>query len=288
MATSLHEIVQLNSSRIPESLREIPEPPERLYTIGELPPPETKLLTIVGSRKYTPYGQRVCEKLVQELRGYPVSIVSGLALGIDAIAHEAALRAGLHTIAVPGSGLSESVLYPRTNVALARRIVDAGGTLLSEFSPDESAARWTFPKRNRIMAGLADATLVVEATERSGTLITARLALEYNKSVLSVPASIFDASSSGSNNLLVRGATPITSGKDILDVLNILPFESPTHTYDDCTQLEAGILRTLDQPRTRTELLAMLSTPIHELNTALTTLEIKGYVKESAGKLYAL
>ena len=148
-------------SEFPALLREIPDPPEQLFIRGTYPSEDYIFLCVVGSRKYTPYGKSACQSLLSGLRGYPIAIVSGLALGIDAIAHEAALTAGLPTVAVPGSGLQDSVLYPRTNFGLAQRILKAGGALLSEFPPEHEARPENFPQRNRIMAGLSHATLVI-------------------------------------------------------------------------------------------------------------------------------
>src|SRR3989344_5297892 len=159
------EIKKLTSGNFPPQLLEIPQPPKELF--------------IVGSRKYTTYGKEACEKLIEGLRGYPIVIVSGLALGIDSIAHKKALDVGLTTIAFPGSGLDPKVLYPATNAHLAERIVEAGGAVISEFEPDFRATPWSFPQRNRLMAGISDAVLVIEAEQKSGTLITSRLATEY-------------------------------------------------------------------------------------------------------------
>ena len=174
----------IKTAEFPESLKEIPQVPEKLYIVGTLPDPHAYYyLSVVGSRKYTSYGREAAERIIKGLAGYPIVIVSGLATGIDGIAHRAALDAGLLTVAFPGSGLDASVLYPRTNLALAKEIVEAGGALVSEFEPNFRAAPWTFPQRNRLMAGISQGTLVIEAEERSGTLITARLAVEYNKNV---------------------------------------------------------------------------------------------------------
>ncbi|MBX2866739.1 DNA-processing protein DprA [Candidatus Kaiserbacteria bacterium] len=204
----------------PPYLCEIPDPPEQLYVRGKLPPSDTTYLAVVGSRKYTEYGRRVVETLIQDLRGHNICIVSGLALGIDALAHEAALQNNLHTIAVPGSGLDDSVLYPKTNRRLAERILESGGALLSEFEPTFKATRWSFPRRNRIMAGLSHAVLIIEAEEKSGTLITARMAADYNRDVLVVPGDIFSKNSHGTHQFLKLGATPVTCADDILDALS--------------------------------------------------------------------
>ena len=186
-----YNIRKLSEDEFPPRLLEIPEPPEHLWLAGAPLSQETVHLAVVGSRKYSAYGKEACETIIAGLSGYDITIVSGLAIGIDTIAHESALSAGLRTIAVPGSGLDVKILYPRQNVRLAERILNEGGTLLSEFEPGFKATPYSFPMRNRIMAGLAQATLVVEAGEKSGTLITARLATDYNRDVLAIPGSMF-------------------------------------------------------------------------------------------------
>ena len=203
------------------SLLEIPQPPEQLWLRGSLPAPGVKRLAVVGSRALTPYGQSVCEALIKDLSGYPISIVSGLALGADACAHRAALAAGLHTIAVPGSGLDNRAIAPQTNLGLAKDILAAGGALLSEHEPRQAARPQYFPSRNRIMVGLADAVLVIEAGERSGTLITARLASDYNRSLLCVPHRIGDPNSEGPHMFIRLGAELVSSAKDILETLDM-------------------------------------------------------------------
>lgn len=205
------------------ALTQIPQPPETLWMRGSLPPKEAKKLVVVGSRALTPYGEAICEKLIAGLSGYPIAIVSGLALGTDACAHRAALKAGLHTIAVPGSGLADKVIAPQTNLGLAKEILLAGGALLSEHAPDTTARPQYFPSRNRIMVGLADAVLVIEAGERSGTLITARLASEYSRDLMCVPHRIGDVNSEGSHMFIRLGAELITGPDDILETLGLEP-----------------------------------------------------------------
>jgi DNA processing protein len=202
-------------------LLEIPEPPEQLWLRGALPSPSTRKLAVVGSRALTDYGRRACETLIAGLSGYPISIVSGLALSADACAHRAALTAGLHTIAIPGSGLSDRAISPQTNLGLAREIEAAGGALLSEHPPDTIACPGYFPSRNRIMAGLADAVLVIEAGERSGTLITARLAVEYNRELLCIPHRIDDEHGAGAHQFIRLGAVLVTEPAHLLEALRI-------------------------------------------------------------------
>lgn len=161
--------------------------------------------------------------LIEGLRGYPIVIVSGLAIGMDSLAHEAALKVGLRTIAFPGSGLALSILYPSTRRDLAKRIVESGGALISPFEPEQVGTYWTFPNRNRLMAGISHATLIIEAEKESGTLITAKAALEFGRDLLVVPGSIFSNHSYGSYKLLKDGATsPVRSSADILEILGFI------------------------------------------------------------------
>ncbi|MBI5400541.1 MAG: DNA-protecting protein DprA [Candidatus Yonathbacteria bacterium] len=291
-----YEIKMLSREDLPPALLEIPQVPEMLYVAGELPDPtQYYYLAVVGSRKYTSYGREACERIIKGLAGYPICIVSGLAMGIDGIAHRAALDAGLRTVAIPGSGLDPSVIYPRTHLNLAREIVENGGALISEFEQTFRAAPWTFPQRNRIMAGITQGTLVVEAEEKSGTLITARLATEYNRNVFTVPGPIFSATSKGTNNLLRQGATPITSTKDLLEEIGFVeqtfglpaPAGGQAGTLDLTlfTPEEQAVLILLDEPREREELLASLDTPPAQTLSILTVLEIKGVIQERMGKI---
>jgi DNA processing protein len=272
----------------PEQLWETPEPPEQLYIEGKLPDPEFIYLAVVGSRKFSSYGREACEKIIGELANYPIAIVSGLALGIDTIAHQAALANRLPTVAFPGSGLDRSVLHPHSNRRLADEIVAAGGALVSEFPPTYPAGLHTFPKRNRLMAGLAKATLVIEAGERSGTLITARLALDYNRDVYAVPGSIFSLNSTGTNKLIQQGATPVTSGYDVLQALG-LASDIPAQTtlpFTDLSPLEKQIVELLAvEALPRDELIMQLDLSTSETNSTLAVMEIKGIIKETIGEI---
>ncbi len=286
-----NDIQQLPKAHFPSLLTQISDPPEQLYLHGSLPSEDTKKLAVVGSRKCTSYGRDVVDYLIGGLRGYDISIVSGLALGIDGHAHSAALENNLHTIAIPGSGLSEKVLYPRSHVNLARQIVESGGALISELEPEQSAAPWTFPKRNRIMVGLSHAVLVIEATQRSGTLITARLTTDYNRDLLVVPASIFASSSKGAHQFLKLGATPVTTPEDILEALSI-PFdiskgiESAVHRdISNLSKQELEIVEFLANPMSRDELIEQLSFSVTQANILLSKLELDGVIVEKMGTL---
>ncbi|PIR24069.1 DNA-protecting protein DprA [Candidatus Campbellbacteria bacterium CG11_big_fil_rev_8_21_14_0_20_44_21] len=280
-----YEVRELLVEDFPSLLHQIEDPPENLFISGSLPGPEYKFLCVVGSRKYSPYGKEVCQKLLSGLAGENIAIVSGLAMGIDTIAHEAALAAGLKTVAVPGSGLDESVLYPRTNLGLAKRIVASGGALLSEFELKFRPAPWNFPQRNRIMAGMSEGALIIEAEEKSGTLITARLSMEYNREVMVVPGGILSQNSFGSNNLLKDGARPVFSSEDILEALGLEKKEKEEKDYKNMGPEEKIIMERLRQPMAKEELIALLDMPVTKINILLSSLEIKGIIKESYGKI---
>jgi len=284
------EIAKLPKEKFPKALLEIPQPPKDLWIVGELPPADYAYLCIVGSRKFTTYGKDCCERIISGLKGYPIVIVSGLALGIDAIAHKCAVANGLRTLVLPGSGLSENAMYPKTNAILAREIVAKGGCLMSEFPPDFKATLWGFPMRNRLMAGISKAILVVEAEERSGTMITARLATEYNRDLLAVPGSIFSPNSKGTNKLIHRGATPITSSEDVLEALGFEikgSEEKQQNLFEDALPEEKSVLKILSEPMPRDELIRAMKLSVAEANSLLSVMEIKGLIKEELGEIRA-
>lgn len=275
---------QLSEKEYPASLREIPDPPKALYAKGTWPPLGTRMLTVVGSRALSPYGREACEKLIAGLAGYPISVVSGLALGADGCAHKAALRAGLHTIAIPGSGLGPRCISPRTHAGLAQDIVDAGGLLLSEH-PDEYVPHpYDFPSRNRIMVGLSDAVLVIEAGAQSGTLITARLTHEYNRELLCVPHRIGDAHGFGAHLFIRLGATLVSETAHILEALHLEPKKKDTspllHTL---SKDEKKLYELLAKPHARDELIRASGLPSSDALAALLMLELKSLAKEEFG-----
>lgn len=285
-------IRELSKKEFPPLLNEIPDAPKKLFIRGTLPDwtePNRKFLAVVGARKYTPYGKDACEKIISELRGSPITIISGLALGVDAIAHRVALDAKLPTIAVPGSGLDWNVLYPSSNRRLAENILESGGCLVSEFEPDFRATVWSFPQRNRVMAGMSHAVLIIEAEKKSGTLITSRLATDYNRDVLTVPGSIFSKNSEGPHLLLKLGATPVSSGEDVLNALGFAPDETregePSRKYEDCSPDEMKLIGLLSSPMVKDELIRESGMSASQANAVLTMLEIKGLVVETLGEI---
>lgn len=277
----------LEKKNIPKDLLELPQPPKKLYLVGNLPPKDTICLAVVGSRKATPYGKDAVKKLISGLKGYPIAIVSGLAMGIDALAHEAALDAKLFVIAFPGSGISEKSLSYCPNTKLITNIINSGGCLISEFEPETRAAYYTFPMRNRLVAGISKATLIIEAQEKSGTLITARLALEYNREVLALPGPISSDFSKGTNKLIRAGATAITSSEDILEALGfkIDDTKKQQNLFENALPAELSTLKILEEPLPRDELIRKMKMPTGEANAILSVMEIKGFIKEELGEI---
>ena len=286
------EIKKLPKNKFPKALLEIPQPPQDLWIIGELPPEDLIYLCVVGSRKNTSYGREACEKIIDGLKGYPIVIVSGLAMGIDTIAHKKALDVGLKILVFPGSGLSMEAMYPKTNLKLAEEIIKKGGCMISEFEPDFKATLWSFGQRNRLMAGISKATLIIEAEERSGTLITARLTTEYNRDLLVVPGSIFSTNSKGVNKLLHQGATPVTCSEDVLDALG---FELPkdeakekdrqAKLFLDLSPEEKKVYDLLREPSGRDDLIRAMKMPTPTANALISIMEIKGIIKEEVGEI---
>lgn len=278
------DLRQLIPKDYPEQLREIPDVPSSLWLRGSLPPANTKYLAVVGSRALTSYGREAATSLISGLSGYPITIVSGLALGADAAAHRAALGAGLHTIAFPGSGISDNAIAPRTNLGLAKDILSSGGALLSEYAPDTDAAPWRFPERNRLMVGISHAVLVIEAGDRSGTLITARLSGEYNRDLLCIPHRMGDTHGYGAHLFIRLGAALIAEPAHILEALGISQTKPPVaEEYLSLTGNERIVYDALLEPLSRDELIRRSKLSSGDALTALVMLELRGVLKEEFG-----
>jgi len=280
-------IKQLNIDEYPFLLSQITQLPDFMEYIGTLPSETNKFLCVVGSRDHTQYGRDACEKLIKGLKGYPVVIVSGLANGIDSIAHESALNAGLLTLAIPGTGLSENILGQARNYNLGRRIIESDGAILSPFERNQTGTHWTFPVRNRIMAGISHATLIIEADTDSGTLITAAAAAKFNRDLLVVPGSIFSPLSRGSNQLLREGGIAVTNAEEIIDALGLEIKENDLagvsqSLFDDNEKL---VLEALKKPISRDELIEKVDLPAGYINALLSELELKEIIMEREGLL---
>lgn len=270
-----------------KSIETIALVPKKLYYIGTLPTERPPTVAIVGTRKPSRYGNEVTHTIAYELARRGVIIVSGMALGVDTIAHRAALEAGGTTIAVQGNGLAQ--LYPAANQQLGQSIIENGGAIISEYEPQRGARGFQFLERNRIVSGLADAVIITEASARSGTLNTARHALDQNKDIFVVPGNITSPLSVGCNQLLKQGATPVTSPEDILEVIApaLIQQQSILPLGDNPLQVE--IIELLHQGiRDGDELFRRLSTTPSQFATELTLMEINGNIRSLGANTWAL
>jgi DNA processing protein len=286
------QIFCVNDPKYPTLLKEIPDHPHLIYMKGDLNCLNFPLVAIVGSRKLTEYGKMVAKGFAKELAQNEICVVSGLAFGVDAMAHHGALEAGGKTIAVLGNSLDSFSIAPRTNYQLSQEIIAAGGLLISEFPLQTKADTWTFPARNRIMAGMSLGTLVVEAAEKSGSLITANLALDYNREVFAVPGSIFSPQSTGTHLLIKKGAKLVTSVKDVLEELRLNQSElaiQPTQQKSNfkLNETEKRIYDILSHENMHIDKIGKMTTlDTSSLSSAMAILEIKGAIKNIGGQNY--
>jgi DNA processing protein len=272
----------------PARLKQIYDYPPILYVKGSLLPQDEWCLAVVGTRKATVYGRQAAEEIASDLARNKITIVSGLARGIDSIAHRSALEAGGRTIAVFGCGLD--VIYPGENASLAQSIV-ANGALISEFPLGTEPRRENFPLRNRIMSGLSLGVLVVEANETSGAMITAHLALEQNREVFAVPGSILSPSSRGVNRLIQEGAKLVRDYTDILEELNLTAVAQQMELTEllPTTETETRLLKHLSaEPVHIDEVCRSSGLPVATVSGTLAMMELKGLVKQTGTMNYIL
>jgi DNA processing protein len=263
----------------PALLGQLHDPPVKLYVRGCADQLGEPAVAVVGARSCSAYGASVARTLGRELATAGLAVVSGLARGIDGEAHRGALEAGGATVAVLGCGIDRD--YPRVHAGLAERI-RVNGAVVSEYPPGVEPAPWRFPARNRIIAGLSLATVVVEARERSGALITADFALELGREVFAVPGEITAALSAGTNDLLRQGAAPLLSAADVLNALGLDPPDRPP--LPPVSPAAAGVLRLLaDGPREADGLARLAGRSSGEVAAALVELELAGLVDEAQG-----
>ena len=283
-------IVTIKDENYPAKLKEISNPPPLLYCRGEIFKPQDEFaLAVVGTRKITPYGEQVTQDIVRELTQNGLCIVSGLALGIDSMAHKACIETQGRTLAVLGNGLDS--IYPASNLPLARRILDTGGLIVSEFPLGTPSFKSNFPHRNRIISGLSLGTLVIEAAASSGSLITAGLALDQNREIFAVPGSINSSASKGPNKLIKQGAIPVTSAQDILQALNLEQaknFNKVREILTDSAE-EETIIKLLDITNmTIDEIIKKSQLDAKTINSILVGMELKGQVRKIGGFTYSL
>ena len=274
--------VILGDSDYPQSLTTLPDAPIILYYQGSLNWPKPTI-SVVGSRKLTSYGRGVTEQISKALVEAGATIVSGLAYGADTIAHQAAVVAKTPTVAILGSGLNQ--LYPADNQQLANAITAYGGALISEYPPDQSPVAGNFPARNRIIAGLSQTIIVTEASLKSGSLITAKVALEYGRDVYAVPGPINAGQSAGTNQLLKNGASFISAVPDLLTDLGLSKSFQPKNLYLSSHETEILDLIT-GQPWSADQLCQHLKLPIQQINSYLIKLELAGQITNIGSQTY--
>lgn len=288
------KIVKINDEEYPESLRKISDPSKVLYYRGVLPKNEN-CVAIVGTRRPSEYGQRATLQIAGELSQAGIVVVSGMAPGIDTFAHKACVENGARTIAVLGTGLDEKSIYPQQNLQLSRDIVKNGGCLISEFAPGAPGYPNNFRQRNRIVSGLSLGTLIVEAKEKSGSLITAGFAKIQRKKLFAVPGPIYTLNSAGPNKLIKEGATLVESSRDILDVLEISPVSNSieldtefNHAQAENSK-EAAILTALKEESLYIDkIIEITKLPAPVVGSTLALMEISGKIRRLGGNTYTI
>ncbi|MDR0609177.1 MAG: DNA-processing protein DprA [Planctomycetaceae bacterium] len=285
------DIIPLHDSRYPEPLRTIHDPPPILYVKGKILPQDTFSIAVIGTRRNSAYGCRQADRLTTALCLNGFTIISGLALGIDGIAHRAALKSNTRTLAVLGSGHHR--IYPPEHETLAEQIVQSGGAVLSEYPPLHQSAKWTFPQRNRIVSGLALGVLVVESPMRSGAMISARIAGEQGRDIFAVPGSIESTASHGCHQLIRDGAYLVESADDILNVLgplrqkvflfNMPQLSNPIHHPNEMSlnQMELTVLQHINMsPTPLNDIVTTSGLEEQQVVAALSVLEKKRIIRQ--------
>ena len=285
------KVITIKEKIYPKLLKELYTPPPLLYYKGNFDLKNDFTLAVVGSRKYTNYGQQTTVNLVKDLVHNNITIVSGLALGIDSLAHITTLENNGKTVAVLGSGLDKQNLYPSQNRYLADKIISQNGLLISEFPPGTPPLRHHFPQRNRVISGLSLGTLVIEASEKSGALITAKYSLDQNREVFAVPGNIYSDNSSGTNKLIKMGARVVTNAEDIIETLNLdqaIAYIDNKKIIPETPEEEMLITCLNHEPVHVDELARLTKLDIATINSTLTIMEMKGMVKNMGSMQYVL
>ncbi len=285
----MKNVVEITSPRYPVLLKKIQSPPKRLYYKGDWDSEIfKKCLTVVGSRKMTSYGKQITDKLVLEIAASGVTIVSGFMYGIDATAHRAALDAGGRTIAVMPCGID--IIHPGYQKGLYEDILENNGLIISEFEETFPPALWTYPRRNRIMAGLSLATLVIEAGIRSGSLITAEFAKRYNRRLFAVPGPLTSALSQGTSLLIKEGADVVTGSEDILEFYGIKGAEflnDASSKLSNMSRIEEAVLERLKrEPMEIDALSRSIKVSASEVGVVLSLMQLRGILFEERGKYH--
>jgi DNA processing protein len=282
------QVITWDDAEYPRLLKQIDDPPPVLYVRGQLTDADTWAVGIVGTRGASVYGRQVTERLAGELAQNQITVISGMARGIDACAHQAALKAGGRTIAVLGCGVD--VVYPPEHDKLAQQIIEHGA-LVSDYPPGTQPDAVNFPPRNRIISGMSLGVAVVEADERSGALITSDFAAEQGRDVFAVPGNILSRASRGTNRLIQKGAKLVTSTRDILEELNLHMVASHVATQEIAPEndIERQLMAKLShEPALTDDLVNELSMPTEVVTSTLALMELKGMVRQAGGSSYVL
>jgi DNA processing protein len=280
------QILTWDDELYPQRLKEIDQPPPVLYMRGELKPEDFWSVAVVGTRRVSAYGRQVADELAMFLANHGVTVVSGLARGVDAIAHQAALKSGGRTIAVLGCGVDR--IYPPENTHLAEKMI-MSGAVLSDYAPGTPPDASNFPPRNRIISGLSMATVVVEAGQTSGALITAQFAVDQGREVFAVPGNIMVPQSKGTNKLIAQGAHPLLSAQDLLDILDLrrVTEQREVQKILPGNETEKKLLSVLThEPLHMDDICNLTSLPIERVSSALVMMELKGLVRQVGGMNY--
>lgn len=281
------KIINYDDELFPKGLENIKHCPQKLYVEGNINILNNYAIAVIGSRDCSNYGEKWCEKFVKELLQYNLAIVSGMAKGIDTIAHKTALKYGCKTIAVLPSGFNN--IYPKENMDLYKKIIDSEGAVISEYEPNTKADSNKFLERNRIVSGISIATLVIEAEYRSGTSVTARLTKEQGKKVFCIPGSLDNGKSIGTNKMIQDGAKLVTSAEDIIQNYDFLEKVNSINEikYDDVDEQYKDVFNLLsDIPVDFEELVKKSNLKVNELMSKLTMLELDGKIKRLSGNRF--
>ena len=282
-------IIEYCSKLYPEKLKEIKNPPSRLYVLGNEEILNENAISVVGSRTNTKYGEKMCKIFTKGLVEYSINIISGLAIGIDEIAHKTCLENGGKTIAVLPSGLNN--IYPTKNKKLAKEILNNGGALISEYEPNIQADSKKFLERNRIVSALSLGTLVIEAGQRSGTRVTAKYAVKQGKKVFCIPSNLDNIKGKSTNELIRKGAILVTKVKDIIDEYKDIKFTKKEIVHKDILLNIPKELHNVykilnDEPKDVNEIILLSGESVNDVNYKLMLLEMEGLIKELPGQRY--
>jgi DNA processing protein len=280
--------ISIKENNYPKLLKEIKDPPKVLYYLGEIKKAEN-CFAIVGTRRYSSYGKQVALEMAGDLSEVGLTIVSGLAPGIDTFSHQAVVERKKRTIAVLGTGLDEKSIYPKSNLDLAKKIIETGGCLISEYPSGTRGTQFTFPQRNRIISGLSLGTLVIEAKEKSGALITANFAFSQKRKIFAIPGQIYSSNSKGPNLLIKRGAKLVDNINDILQELDLPLKSKELASLQGENEEENLILNILKEEALYIDkIIERTKLPAATIASTLSILEIKGKVKNLGRNTYAI